>query len=217
MKIASIHYNDNYWSAFNHETVYIQNRKDFIKILDCKLAVFWGGEDITPEFYNEKPVYTHAGWHTNHRDFLEKSAWEFCTKNKIPMLGICRGAQLLCALNGGKLWQDVSNHTGGRHEVKLFDGRIIIVNSIHHQMMRPTKDMQILGRSFNHKSKYYLSETDQIHFHDTFQYEQVIEPEFVLFNNLSLGVQGHPEYSGTSSDITNTTRELVNTFLKVPL
>jgi carbamoylphosphate synthase small subunit len=55
---------------------------------------------------------------------------------KIPVLGICRGAQLLCAAAGGYLIQHVENH-GGTHMVITIDGDEVPTNSCHHQMMYP--------------------------------------------------------------------------------
>ena len=52
------------------------------------------------------------------------------------MAGICRGAQFLHVMNGGKLYQNVSRHCG-IHEVRdVWTDEKYRVSSTHHQMMR---------------------------------------------------------------------------------
>ena len=58
---------------------------------------------------------------------------KYCTKNKIPLLGICRGAQMINLYFGGKL-KKVNNHVRKNHRIS---GTIvnhkskIIINSYH--------------------------------------------------------------------------------------
>ena len=98
--------------------------------------VVWGGADINPAFYNHpQSRTTYPG---GKRDVIE---WDLMNKAKelgMPLIGICRGAQMLCALAGGYLLQDVNGHHG-RHTIKTFNDEIIAVNSIHHQMKKAQK------------------------------------------------------------------------------
>lgn len=104
------------------------NNADFI--------IFMGGTDINSEIYGEMP---HQKAQLPN---LARDAYETAIYRSTPQqyrVGICRGAQLLHALNGGKLWQHVEHHVG-THDLKymtengLFRG--YQVSSTHHQMMR---------------------------------------------------------------------------------
>ena len=92
-----------------------------------------GGADILPEHYGEPPHYTT--YHSPHRDAYEKPYINQFIKAGKPILGICRGAQFLCAIAGGKLVQDCTGH-GSSHNVHTFDGKVLRTSSLHHQMTR---------------------------------------------------------------------------------
>lgn len=104
------------------------NNSDFI--------IFMGGTDINPEIYGEKP-HTKTGLANFDRDRIEVALYKSTPKQF--RVGICRGAQLLHALNGGTLWQHVEGHIGN-HELSYTTEtgvtRTYKVSSTHHQMMR---------------------------------------------------------------------------------
>ena len=62
------------------------------------------------------------------------------------MAGICRGAQFLNVMNGGKMWQHTVGHAiRGVHEaIDQMSGEEVMVTSTHHQMMIPTNDAIVL-------------------------------------------------------------------------
>lgn len=104
---------------------------------DADLIQFTGGEDVDPMLYFEPP---HPTTHSNpYRDSKEAAIYNMF-EGEIPYAGICRGAQFLCVMNGGRMWQDVDNHAvGGGH--MLFDHETeesVLVSSTHHQMMDPS-------------------------------------------------------------------------------
>lgn len=151
--------------------------------------VFTGGEDIYPGIYGEKQLPVT---HTNtKRDTEEITAYHAIAAGKAKV-GICRGAQLLNALNGGKMWQDVNNHQGGRHVIHtkvkgLFKDDRFTSNSIHHQMMIPAFKGETLGVAY--ESDYRFKAGKEIRgtfFVDT---EVVWYPEDRAFC-----FQAHPEF-----------------------
>jgi GMP synthase-like glutamine amidotransferase len=84
---------------------------DVVSISDSPdLVVFTGGEDIDPSIYGE--VNTQS-WSNPSRDRREIDVFNRFIGNT-PMAGICRGGQLLNALNGGKLIQHVGHHSGDK-------------------------------------------------------------------------------------------------------
>jgi len=119
---------------------------------DVHLACFTGGEDISPYLYGEK-VLAGAGVFTNFkRDLSEVRAYKELPRS-VPKVGICRGAQLMNVLCGGRMWQHVTGH-GNYHEMlDNISGQIIEVSSVHHQMMIPAADAQILGVANESDSK----------------------------------------------------------------
>lgn len=112
-------------------------------LADSDMVVWTGGEDIWPGLYGEEPM---SGTYWSKRDISDVDAIEQAVKTEKFMVGICRGAQLLNVIpNKGRLWQDVDGHNGGHH--RAFDcvsGNWIIVNSVHHQMVRLTPEAEIL-------------------------------------------------------------------------
>ena len=99
----------------------------------------------------EKKMYYHFQIQT--RDIYEKAIFEEACKNNKNIIGICRGSQLLTALNGGKLIQDVTNHAlASGHNIRILDEDIIMTaTSTHHQMMYPfnlpKEDYKLIGVS----------------------------------------------------------------------
>ncbi len=109
-----------------------------------------GGVDIEPERYGcERRPW--CGQADLLRDQEELKLFEWFTERKKPVLGVCRGMQLINTALGGTLWQDqkkeqgVDGHGDGAvHPVslspdsmlfRLFGGEIL-VNSYHHQSVR---------------------------------------------------------------------------------
>jgi gamma-glutamyl-gamma-aminobutyrate hydrolase PuuD len=112
---------------------------------DC--LILWGGEDIGTELYNEKPNKFANNYKVSHRDLVELACINKAIELKIPIIGVCRGAQLLCVHQKGKLIQHVPNHCS-KH--KLFlpkENKLIDTNSYHHQTMVPTEDSEIFAIS----------------------------------------------------------------------
>jgi hypothetical protein len=154
------------------------------------MLVIWGGADIHPDFYNHpKSVTTYPG---GKRDVLEFELMRKAVAMGIPIMGVCRGAQALCALAGGFLLQDVRGHAGHEHRITTFDGRKMWVNSLHHQMLAGYEDIgELLAWSeINRSEGRYIYRDDQVFVPP----EGWKEPEMVYFPKVKgLAVQWHPE------------------------
>lgn len=110
---------------------------------DADLVQFCGGEDVWPGFYGEKP---HKSTHFNpERDKYERKVYELAVCRDKAIAGICRGAQFVHVMNGGRLFQDVDKHAlFCTHQATIirvdlldgygFDGNIA-VTSTHHQQI----------------------------------------------------------------------------------
>ena len=69
--------------------------------------VLRGGADIDPQYYGEK--HSHLLGFTNpDRDAQEFTIGKTALESGIPLLGICRGHQMLNVVAGGSLYQDLS-------------------------------------------------------------------------------------------------------------
>lgn len=115
-----------------------------VTIEEADVCVFIGGADINPDLYGQE---VHRTTHfSKNRDTVEEFFFHKCVQLGIPMFGICRGAQLLHALNGGVLWQNVNNHAGPDHWiVDIEDDVRVKVTSLHHQMLQANDKMQIVA------------------------------------------------------------------------
>lgn len=164
----------------------IENRED-VKV--CDALVIWGGADISPSIYNE-PVSkrTYASERLSYRDVQEVGACKAAIELGIPIIGVCRGAQLLCGLAGGKLIQHVERH-GQDHWIKTKDDQLYVTSSVHHQMMYPWDvEHEMIAWSVEVRSPVHImgDESD-------IQVEK--EPEIVYFPKIKgLAIQGHPEF-----------------------
>lgn len=114
-----------------------------------------GGHDINPYNYGQEPSQK-IGETFPERDTYEIILLEESKKRNIPILGICRGFQLINVAAGGTLYQDlslipgnilkhnqVSNPTLKTHKVEIKEnsfissifGKETMVNSFHHQVI----------------------------------------------------------------------------------
>lgn len=176
--------------------------------------VFWGGEDISPVIYKAKPSrkagtarLVDLGW----RDNEEVPLYEAAVAMGIPIIGVCRGAQLACAMSGGRLVQHVENH-GGHHAITTDHGLSIITNSIHHQMMWPfemdKKDYQLLAWTSDNRSSVYVFDDDDV------RTEVKTEPEIIWFpKTKALAIQGHPEFMDPETPFVQHVLGLVETYI----
>jgi putative glutamine amidotransferase len=103
-----------------------------------------GGSDVDPRLYGQKPDKTVYGINEN-RDTVEIAALEEARRRNVPVLGICRGAQMINVEAGGTLVQHIRGHRGGRHHLLTREKSLMrraapqqnkLVNSYHHQMVR---------------------------------------------------------------------------------
>ena len=120
-----------------------KNRWDDITKI-CDGIIIAGSEiDVSPELYGEKGEPPQA---TELDIFDKRAILTFAGKNK-PILGICRGIQILNVVFGGSLHQNIEAHCfdrAGRHTVAINKGNIIYdvyggnaaVSSTHHQAVK---------------------------------------------------------------------------------
>lgn len=167
--------------------------RDYARHLDG--LVLQGGADVSPQTYAE--AATRPEWNGDRaRDMYElELLHEFIEAGK-PILGICRGCQLINVAFGGSLYQDIASdvpsaiehvsdlYDNHYHEIhfpngsslaSMFAGRSqALVNSIHHQAVKD------LGRELTVEA---VSGKDNI-----------IEAVRYRKANFVMGLQWHPEF-----------------------
>jgi putative glutamine amidotransferase len=128
-----------------------------------------GGQDIDPKLYGEKPKQC-CGRVCLKRDAMETMLLESVLEANKPILGICRGIQMLNVFFGGTLYQDIPSQLQTdnpvRHNLKptepahtvtiqpetplfnLFQTAQITVNSFHHQgICRLASELNIAAKA----------------------------------------------------------------------
>lgn len=183
------------------------------KIEDADIVLLTGGSDVDPSTYG-KPAEPES-YGNKSRDLFEISEYANVRKDQL-VIGICRGAQLLTALNGGILVQHVTRHADGSHKMIDKMGHVYDITSLHHQMCYPfdldPKDYDILFTSFPARSTVYKgSGIDE----DTIIANG--EPEVIVYHKddqpIALGVQGHPEMMPIDSKTVSMYNDLIDKYL----
>ena len=168
-----------------------ENLRQTLELVDG--IIFSGGHDIAPIRYGEEP-HQKLQEICPERDEFDFLLYRLAKEHSLPILGICRGFQLMNVSEGGKLYQDLSlknteslKHSQGHgpsiptHTVSIEVGsrlheilgkEEIRVNSFHHQAVKSVSEkVAISGRAL----------------------DEVIEAIEVKNYPFAVGVQFHPE------------------------
>lgn len=123
-------------------------------VADVDALIFTGGADLSPETYGETPL--RPEWAGNVlRDRYERILFDAAMEQGKPVLGVCRGHQLINVAMGGAHLQDLQTQRPGdvAHRGEAYDEHVhpvrvapgswlsrvyggeerLIVNSVHHQ------------------------------------------------------------------------------------
>ena len=116
------------------------------ELCSCSALLLPGGGDITPAFFGEKNHGSRCI--DTELDILQLQALELCLRNRKPVLGICKGMQLINVGLGGTVIQDMPTaelhkyKDGDQYHVTVIEpcswlhtlyGSSLTVNSAHHQ------------------------------------------------------------------------------------
>jgi putative glutamine amidotransferase len=186
---------------------------DYARVLDG--LVLQGGADVSPLTYGEEPL--DGEWAGDRlRDVYEiELLHEFVEAGK-PVLGICRGAQLINVAFGGTLYQDIrtqlpksqphvtSAYEKNVHQMRIEPGSGLArlypgiettrINSIHHQSIKA------LGRNLSVEAR---SEPDG-----------VIEAIRGAGKSYVFAVQWHPEFHAPGDDSVLDSAPILDEFLR---
>ena len=155
---------DHYWLDYfekkNINYYLVPNKKKLSKkkIKEINLLIIPGGNDVSNVLKT-----------SNIRNNIEKNLIKICFKKKIPILGICRGAQLLNKSFGGKI-SKIKKHMRTRHNI-FFTNREIIkknflnVNSFHNDGIKKndlSKSFKVLASDKHNNIEMFISNNKKI-------------------------------------------------------
>lgn len=171
--------------------------------------VFGGGADVFPERYQgeAKADYTYD----KARDDMEMSWAKAALDNEIPVLGVCRGMQMLNVFAGGTLHHDLSDFEGSASPETFFR-RIFYRKPIRITMgsrldRASTREVECVN-SIHTQAVARLGEGFTITAREPNSLAQAIEHERAPF---MMGVQFHPEFLIYRKFARNIFKDLVDT------
>lgn len=151
-----------------------------------------GGVDVDPELYAEEPI-RGLGRIDPIWDALDVTAARIALERDIPVLGLCRGMQVLNVAAGGSLWQDIPSQVkdalqhgqkaprwAATHRIDIEADSVLAevlgtsrrVNSYHHQAVKePGRGIRVTARAA----------------------DGIVEAIESTEHRFALGVQWHPE------------------------
>ena len=135
----------------------------------CDGLIVSGGPDVDPSRYNQIEDTTLCETIDYKRDSLEYALLDLALSQNMPILGICRGEQIINVYMGGSLFPDIptakpnnighrfNNFDSSHHSINILNNSLLseiaqhndgVVNSSHHQAVdRLAKNLVILART----------------------------------------------------------------------
>ena len=125
-----------YLEGFGLELKRIPNFATHISLDNVQGVILTGGNSVNPRLYNSSAAVAGI---SDERDRTERRLLEAALEKNLPVLGICRGMQMINVFFGGKLRQlETKDHVAKEHGVELLHdklialhGKSIRVNSFH--------------------------------------------------------------------------------------
>ncbi|GAA0862711.1 gamma-glutamyl-gamma-aminobutyrate hydrolase family protein [Paraclostridium tenue] len=151
-----------------------------------------GGDDVNPNLYKEEPV-RELGYINPIIDEFDIEVIKVALEMNKPILGICRGLQVLNVALGGSLYQDLKyikgSHIKHNQETKTYLGTHYIdikENSILKEIIKE----KVLVNSYHHQSVKTLGNNLKV---IAYSNDGIIEAVQKENEKFVLGVQWHPE------------------------
>ena len=127
-------------------------------------VIFAGGADLDPAMYDDAPPHPATTGIRPDRDAGALPLLQAALRADLPVLGICRGMQLLAVAHGGTLEQHLPDTIGherhrpspgvyGMHEIHTAEGSLVravvgervVVPSYHHQGLATPGTLTVTG------------------------------------------------------------------------
>lgn len=189
--------------------------RDYLNNIDG--LVLQGGADVCPQTYGAETLDPKKWPGDRYRDEFEYQLLDCAVRARTPILGICRGIQILNTYFGGTLYQDIPTETQSPvnhanraiydknyHEIELADDAYLApffqkrekVISIHHQAIKDVAPpFRVEARAVGDSIVEMISWKD-------------MQEHYIL------GVQWHPEFTSTLEGIVCDPNPMVQDFFK---
>ncbi|WP_374077986.1 gamma-glutamyl-gamma-aminobutyrate hydrolase family protein [Bdellovibrio bacteriovorus] len=200
------------------ETSSILNKEDldvnqYADVLDG--LVLQGGVDICPSLYGEEPIPAMENQRTDPvRDRYEIKLLKAFAKRQKPVLGICRGFQLMNVFKGGTLFQDLPSQRPDKvahFRADLYDR---LTHSVEIEPGGRLAKMYTRGGeivSIHHQGIKKLGEGLRV---EATSSDGLIEAFSATENSFFVGVQWHPEFHKDFEEHFLSSEPLVRSFLE---
>lgn len=178
----------------------------------CCGLMLSGGEDVDPRCYGERPSPA-LGAIEPARDAMEFNALKCAIEREVPILGICRGAQVLNVHFGGTLYQDIDTERPGQlahQQVEPWEKRTHAATVLCESMLCSiTGTEELFINSFHHQAVKRLGKNLRVVARAEDGLVEAIEHESYPW---LLGVQWHPERNEASAPDTDPDRRIFLAF-----
>lgn len=170
----------------------------------CDGLLLQGGADVSPESYGETPM--RPEWHGDLvRDRFEIAAMQVALELGKPVLGICRGIQVMNTCLGGTLYQDINTQVEGslvhrdwhryeviEHQVRMAADSWIAETWAEHSEANEAGEPEMLTNTIHHQAiKEVAEELRPV----AWAPDGIIEGvEHIDEDRWIVGVQWHPEW-----------------------
>ena len=173
--------------------------------------ILTGGEDIYPLMYNDTNNIKLSGEFDFRRDTLEKKLFDYAFNNKLPLIGVCRGMQMINVVSGGTLFGDLPTEIGDsimhRNNGEVMHNIMVTNNNIDNiSMIFPVNGKVLPKKQFFKVNSWHhqgLKEIAENIIVIAESYDGL--PEAVVINKkvhpFMIGVQFHPERLGKYNPI----------------
>ena len=200
----------------NYKVRIIDLSKDNKKLGEVDAILIPGGADINPEFYlssipEELANYTRE--HFNLVNFSEEGKFRDPIENEIvkeylsndefattPLLGICRGMQMMAVASGLPLYVDIKHELGIKNRYNKIDK--VVINDSDSMMGRFYPNGKTFGVKYHHQGirvDYFTENYQRFPNLKIAAYSHAgrIAESLEILNRPAIGVQYHPEKAVT--------------------
>lgn len=177
------------------QPITVSSTRNTDQIRSVQGLVLAGGTDINPALYGGVPR-TDFQYDVN-RDALELDCAKFAMQAKLPVIGICRGAQMLNVAAGGSLHQNLSEAYEGflptrSLAAKIFERRAIEVSKGSQLAAVMGSPSKLWVNSIHKQGIHEIGNGLKVVARDALGVVQALEATDPM--HFAVGVQWHPEF-----------------------